>query len=504
MMRKPVSWLILSGIACFATVAAAFAQPGGDMPAGEHRASQLGVLSLLPRDSITEHVLEANGTRLAYTATAGTFPLFDQSGERSAAIFYTAYMLKGPPAPERPLTFVFNGGPGASSAYLHLGLVGPAVVEFGSGSDGAAARLRDNPDSWLKFTDLVLIDPVGTGWSRTAKPDNASSFWGVRQDAQSLAKVIARYIAQNGRTASPKYLLGESYGGFRAVKVARALQQEQGTIISGIVMVSPFLEGALQFAGNRFALGAALQLPSLAAAELDRRGSFTEEGLAAAEHFAMTEYLVTLAGRLPEGEAARNFYARVAAISGLPIDAVTRSRGFIRDAYVKRRREGHSELVSPYDATLATPDPFPESEAAEGGDPILDGYLQALGGTFVGYARDQLGYRTEMTYMLLNREVSGKWDWGGRGRTQASVTHDLRELLGLNPRLRLFVAHGRSDLVTPYGVTRYVLDHLPPMGSGDRIQLKIYKGGHMPYLDAPARSAFTTDASTFYRAEGGL
>src|SRR5213075_2480572 len=130
------------------------------------------------------------------------------------------------------------------------------------GRDGAAARLVDNPDSWLAFTDLVMIDPIGTGWSRTAKPDDAKNFWGVRSDDNVLAKVIALYVAKNSRGASPKYLLGESYGGFRAAKVARVLQQDQGIVVSGIAMVSPMLEGSLQFGGDRFALGAALYFPS--------------------------------------------------------------------------------------------------------------------------------------------------------------------------------------------------------------------------------------------------
>ncbi|HXD14364.1 MAG TPA: carboxypeptidase, partial [Xanthobacteraceae bacterium] len=198
-----------------------------------------GVLSLLPSDSITEHSIDTPAGKLAYTATAGTFSLFDQSGERSAAVFYTAYVAK-PSDPRRPVTFVFNGGPGAASAFLNLGLVGPRIAAFGmDGHDGANVRLSDNPDTWLAFTDLVLIDPIGTGWSRPAKPDGGSAFWGVQRDAESMAKVIALYVAKNGRGASPKYILGESYGGFRAAKVARDLQSDQGIIVSGIVMVSP-------------------------------------------------------------------------------------------------------------------------------------------------------------------------------------------------------------------------------------------------------------------------
>ncbi|HEX2216736.1 MAG TPA: carboxypeptidase, partial [Xanthobacteraceae bacterium] len=319
----------------------------------------------------------------------------------------------------------------------------------------------------------------------------------------ALAKVIALYVAKNDRSTSPKYLLGESYGGFRAAKVARAMQRDQGIVAAGIVMVSPFLEGALTFGGRYNALGAALQLPALAAAELDRRNDFTPDALAAAERFAMTEYLTTLAGRPPEGEAGRAFYARIAELTGLPLEVVTRARGFIRDAYVKHARDGHGEVVSAYDAAIAAPDPYPESASAEGPDPVLDGFTQALSGIFVGYARDRLRFRTEMTYHLLNREVSGKWDWGGRGgRSHASVARDLRELLALNPNLKLLIAHGRSDIVTPYSVTRYVLDHLPPLGRRDRTVLKLYKGGHMFYFDGDARAAVSKDAHAFYRAAG--
>src|SRR5262249_31549613 len=230
----------------------------------EQRPQDGGVLRLLPADSVTEHSIETAWGKLDYTATAGTLSLFDQSGERSAAIFYTAYVGKTADPTKRPVTFVFNGGPGAASAYLHIGLVGPRVLDFGPGNrDGVTPRLQDNPNTWLAFTDLVLIDPVGTGWSRAAKPDGAAAFWGVQRDAEAIAKTIALYVSHNQRSASPKYLLGESYGGFRAAKVARALKREQGITVSGITMVSPLLESALIFGGTRFALGAALQLPSL-------------------------------------------------------------------------------------------------------------------------------------------------------------------------------------------------------------------------------------------------
>src|SRR5262245_5242838 len=279
---------------------AALAQERGQRPAAEQRQAEQSVLRLLPADAVSEHTIETVAGRLDYTATAGTLSLLDQSGERSAAVFYTAYVAKTPDQAKRPVTFVFNGGPGAAPAYLHLGLVGPRIVDFGPGHrDATASRLQDNPNTWLAFTDLVLIDPVGSGWSRPAKPDGGSAFWGVRRDAEAMAKVIYLYLSHNQRSASPKYLLGESYGGFRAAKVARALKRDQGITVSGIIMVSPLLESALIFGGTRFALGAALQLPSLAATELERRDEFSKERLAEAERFALSEYLTTLAGRRP-------------------------------------------------------------------------------------------------------------------------------------------------------------------------------------------------------------
>jgi carboxypeptidase C (cathepsin A) len=463
-----------------------------------HQQNPPGVLALLPSDSVTDHAIDLPSGKLAYTATAGTFALFDQSGERSAQIFYTAFVAKSSNTAARPVTFVFNGGPGAASAFLNLGVVGPRIAQFGpDGRDGSKVRLIDNPETWLAFTDLVLIDPVGTGWSRAAKPDGARGFWSVHSDAQSMAKVIALYVAKNGRASSPKFILGESYGGFRAAKVARVLQSEQGIVASGVLLLSPTLEGAFQFGGDRFALGAALQLPSLAAAELERQGAFSKAALAEAEHFALTDYLATLAGPPPQGDAAKSFYGRVAKTTGLPVEAIAQANGFIHDAYVKSFEAGSHKIVSHYDVTFAVDDPYPTSPVPRGPDPILDTLVRAYGGAFVGYARDELGFKTEMSYNLLAGDIAGKWDWES-GHGQPSVNDDLRVLLALTPSFRLLIAHGYSDMVTPYAVSRYVLDHLPPFEG--RATLKLYRGGHMFYLDPNSRKAFSADARAVYQA----
>ncbi|MCF3640583.1 carboxypeptidase [Rhizobium sp. TRM95111] len=456
-----------------------------------------GILSLLPADSSREFRLQLDGRSLPYAATAGTLALFGQDGKVSARLFYTAYVAKDAGA-DRPVTFVFNGGPGAASAYLHLGLVGPRLLPLDGGdSDGTRPALVDNADSWLAFTDLVLIDPVGTGWSRATTGDKASDFYGVREDAESIAKAITLYVQGAGRMASRKYLLGESYGGFRAAKVATALKDRQGILVSGIVMVSPLIDARLLFGATSYPLGAALQFPSLAAAELEREDRFNLERLKEAEAFAMGDYLVTLAGRPPSGVAADDFHDRIARFTGIEKAEVARSRGFVGDLYAAAA--GDERIASPYDAGHSVPDPFPEERYVRGDDAVLDGYTRAYGAAFADYARNTLGFRTEMTYTLLSSDVSRQWDWNdGGGRGEAEAVSDLRNLLSVIPSFRLLVAHGYTDVLTPYGASRYVIDHLPAELAEAHASLALYRGGHMFYTRPESRRAFAKDAEAFF------
>jgi carboxypeptidase C (cathepsin A) len=457
-----------------------------------------GILRLLPADSVTQHTIDTVQGKLAYTATAGTLAFYGESGDQIAAVFYTAYVAKDA-GPNRPLTFVSNGGPGAASAFLNLGLVGPRHLDFGPDPhDFAHAKLRDNPYTWLRFTDLVLIDPIGTGWSRTVKPESAKAFWTVGGDAESMAKAIALYVDKNDREASPKYLMGSSYGAFRAVKTARALQREQGISVNGIVMLSPFLEGWLTFANDQSPLRAALELPSLAAANLERKNALIPQALVAAEKFALGDYLTTLAGPTPQGKAAEAFYARVAQVSGLPLDMIKRQSGFVTGSFVKNLRPG--EIVSEYDPNFAVDDPFPVRQSAQREpDPILDAVVRAYGGAFANYARNKLGFKTEMTYKLLANDVTSHWNWGKGGREEVGVGGDLRVLLCYDHSFRVLIAHGYSDLVTPFSDTRYLIDHLPPLRPPGRVSFKLYHGGHMIYLVLQSRIAFSNDAAAFYR-----
>jgi carboxypeptidase C (cathepsin A) len=188
-------------------------------------------------------------------------------------------------------------------------------------------------------------------------------------------------------------------------------------------------------------------------------------------------------------------------MTGLPEDVVARERGFIRDTYVKTLRGNDHKIVSHYDATFAVDDPNPESETARGPDPFIDGFIRAYGSAFVAYARDELGFKTEMTYNLLASDISGRWDWQeGGGHSPPSAAEDLRELLALTPSFRLMIAHGYSDMVTPYSDSRYLLNHIPASVDGERAELRLYPGGHMFYVDPQSRKAFTADARTMYPA----
>ena len=185
-------------------------------------------------------------------------------------------------------------------------------------------------------------------------------------------------------------------------------------------------------------------------------------------------------------------------MTGLPVDVVAQARGFVENAFVKNLRPD-GKIVSRYDATFAVDDPYPELRSARGSDPILDGVTRAYGGAMAAYARNELGFKTEMTYVLLS-DASRQWDWHG-GRLQASSEDDLRTELAFDKSFRLLIAHGYSDMVTPFSMTRYVLDHMPAADQSGRVQLKLYRGGHMLYLDGVSRKAFSADAGAFYRAQ---
>ncbi len=482
---------------------AAFAEEAKPATGKDDKAEKepAGVLALLPADSVTQHTLQIGPQRLAYTATAGTLTLRDDKGERSALVFYVAYTAQGGPPGTRPVSFFFNGGPGAASAYLHMGAAGPMVLDFPSGdeTDGAGARLKENPDSWLPFTDMVFLDAIGTGWSRPAKPEEApKEFWGVKQDAQAFAKAVSLWLERNGRAASPKYLVGESYGGIRSIKVARELQNDQGVILDGIIMISPAIEMESIEGATSGPLVDALRLPSLAAGALERHHKFSVQAVEDAHRFAVGEYLTTIVGEPPTGDAAKSFYGRIADLTEVPEPVVERQHGRL-DLNSHDVRVVDGKILSIYEASLTVPDPDPEGSGLET-DPVLFGYTRAYGSAFTGYAADALGFKTELTYKLLALDVNQKWDFHSDGPGPVSGFDDLKRLLVLDPSLKLFVAGGYFDLVVPFDVNRWLLGHLPV--GRERVTFKAYPGGHMLYTRPASRAALRADVAALYPPAG--
>lgn len=504
--RVALSLTVLLSLSAASFAASAEPQPVQKTPtkaeaSHESAATFHGKAALLPDDAVTHHSATLGGHKINYTARAGTLVLRNDDGKPTARMFYVAYTQDGANPEHRPVSFFFNGGPGAGTAYLHLGAAGPTVLSFPSGNptDGANAKLAPNPDSWLAQTDMVFLDAPGTGWSVPTDDNTAEkTFYGVKQDASAFAKTIQLWANTNKRLTSPRYLVGESYGGIRSIEVAEALAQQQNLMVNGIVMISPALDMTLLDTTNN-PLASALLLPSYEASRLAMQHKLTPETAAHqlddAYHYALGSYLSTLVNTPPTGEAAKSFYTDVAEHSGLPVEVVSKERGAPQaGAHDVRSRDGR--LYTLYDGTLSIADPYPEGvENSESPDPTLSGFGRAYGSNFEQYANNTLNFHTDLSYTLLSMKVNGAWDYRGEGDLIAHQIPVLRRLLALNPTLRVFIANGYFDLACPFASSRWVAEHIPV--GRNRIGLHTYPGGHMLYTRPDSRAALSRDVQAF-------
>ena len=461
----------------------------------------------LPAHVETHHVLQLGDKSLAYTAVAETIPLTDAKGEQTASIFTTAYIADGAPAATRPVAFVFNGGPGAASVFLHLGALGPQILETpGNGAPPTPpVKLIDNPNSWLAFTDLVFVDPVGTGFSHgKGKDDNPDKpFWNVKSDLNSLAQLTRLWLTKHERWPSPVYLVGESYGGFRAAALAKTLAEDVGITVSGLVMVSPALDTEILHPDVSNLMAAALELPSYAATAAALAGKAPGNvDHAATEHFALTDYLTGLANLPTQPAAGDPFLARVAALIGMPVDTVQRERGQVSGGlFTHEQRKQQHEILSLYDATVTRPttaNPWDD----HAGDTILDGATAAYTAAFDIYAPEALGYRTDLQYWALHQQIAQQWDWDGSRRGGGGLglaLSSLQSAMLAHPQTRVLIANGRYDLVTPYLASRWLVDQLSlPDAVRKSIATRVYEGGHMMYMRPSSRAALAADAAALF------
>lgn len=454
----------------------------------------------LPADVTTDQTVTIGGRAVKFRATAGSIPLLDaESGDLRAEVGFVAYTM-GDPA-SRPVTFLFNGGPGAASAYLNIGAVGPWRLPLAGATASTPPVLVPNGESWLDFTDLVFVDPPGTGYSRIVGGDKVRErFWSIEGDADALAVAVRKWIVKNGRERSPKFLVGESYGGFRVPMIARALAREEGIGVRGMVLISPVLDFTTLAKRDHAPMGWVMHLPSMAAAALEARHAFDEKALAEAEHYATGDYLADLLRGERDAEAVARMSDKVAALTGLDPALVRRLAGRVDNRTFQRELFRERGLIgSAYDAAVTAYDPTPAAARSRYLDPVLDATKAPITAAMTQLYRDTLGWTIDRPYALLNDAVSSQWNWGG-GRSAPEVVDEVRDFLASDPKTRLMVAHGAADLVTPYFANKLILQQLPVYGEASRATLEVYRGGHMFYSEDGSREKFRRDAEAFFRA----
>lgn len=448
-------------------------------------------------DKTTAQSITTASGPIAFDATVATMKLADPKGATQAEIVTTAFLRKGGDV-HRPVTFAVNGGPGASSAWLDFGAIGPWRVPFGNPViPSASPGIVDNTDTWLDQTDLVFIDPPGTGYSRITGGDEARrQFLSVDGDIDTLAVVMRRWLEANGRLLSPKFIVGESYGGFRGPKLARALLDKQGIGIAGLFLISPVLDfNGRDAPWNPFRY--VVTLPSMAAAY---RNAQSRADVADVESYATGDFLADLVRGEADTAAIDRLGTRVAAITGLDPALVRRRMGRIGlSTFVRDRTPGRVD--SPYDATVGAADPFPAAANDNSPDAILDALRGPVTTAALSVYRDRLEWQPEgapnRQYELLNERIAHDWDYGRR-MTRPDAYTDLRQYLALDPAARVVVAHGLYDLVTPYFADALLLRQTPDYNGAHQLTLTTYAGGHMFYSRDASRAALHRDAVTFF------
>jgi len=500
----------------------------------------------VPEGTTTQAVwMAASGDELRYTAEARWTALRDEHDSPIADVFSVSYLAghagPGHHGPGRPVTFVFNGGPGASSAYLHVGALGPRRVGFDEQGSALAppTALVDNTESWLPFTDLVFVDPVGTGWSRAASDRSPGSpappagtteagdtgaspsggsdpkaFFGINKDLDSLIEVMTRWLSAHDRWSSPVYVAGESYGGFRAAKLAR-LANERGIGLTGTILISPALELALLDPSDYDVLPWVDLVPTMALAahhhgrsRAHAAGASSATVRASAEQFATGPYARALIrGAAMPAEEREQVVNRLAELIGLDREVVGRHECRVSATrFARELLRDQGAVVGLYDAAAVGRDPFPDRDGMSWPDPTLGGIERVFNAGINARLRTELGVKTDREYRLLSMAVNKDWkvDFERHAlETQVGATDDLRYGMALNPHMRVFVSHGIYDMVTPYFASERIRNLLRlDERTAEALTVQHFDGGHMFYAWERSRIAFTQAITAFYGVSG--
>ncbi|GGO92139.1 carboxypeptidase C (cathepsin A) [Stakelama pacifica] len=490
---------LIAALACATLAMPAFAQ---DKPqtAAEKGADDSNQFPPLPDDKSVDQTVQIAGRTIRYKATVGTIPVRDDKGNEIGQVVYTAYTVPGGGA-DRPVTFAFNGGPGASSVYLNMGAIGPKRVPFGDQGDSPsdAPVTTDNPNSWLDFTDLVFIDPIGTGFSRSlVDPDETKKhFYANDPDIEYLSKVVFDWLVKEERLRSPKYLVGESYGGYRVPRIAHELQSQIGVGVNGMVLVSPYLDPASGAGSTALSpLPWMVDLPSMAAAHLEREGRLTPEAMAQVEAYTRGQFATDLLQGRSDPAAVARLVDRVTELTGLDRNLVAKMGGRVdAGTYLREVHRAEGKIGSVYDSNVTGFDPFPWAAQQQSNDPLLETLIAPTTSAMVDFVTRVVGWKTTARYHALSYAVNQAWD---RGQPDDAPVQDLRKAIANDPKMAVMIAHGWDDLSCPFFASRLIVDQMPSFGMAQRVKLDVYPGGHMFYSRPDSGARFRADAKALY------
>ncbi|MEZ5500501.1 MAG: hypothetical protein R3E77_13880 [Steroidobacteraceae bacterium] len=465
--------------------------------------------------SVTHHQVRMGGSTIAYTATAGTMLMKNDKDEPVALFGFTAYVRDGMDARTRPIVFAYNGGPGSASAWLHMGILGPrrTVIEDLAVNSHGPFRLVDNEYGVLDVADLVMIDPVGTGISRPVGKAEGKDFWGVDQDIESVSNFIVQYLSTYGRWASPKFVLGESYGGMRTGGVSYALFTKHNVALNGVILVSPYMDFASGNAGLRMDDPYVNFLPTFAATAwyhhaLANRPDDLLGFLREAEQFAEETYApVLFKGRRASAADRKTVLAGLERYTGVSarywdaadlrmdeghfLQELERDKGIVIGRVDSRYRSGN---INPLAETMLY-------------DPYTSAVAPAIVATFNDYYRNELKVETDREYVLSGR-LYENWDGrhaqpdlGGYKSPVANTAVDLEQVMTMNPNMKVLIQQGYFDLAVPYRTVEYILDHMRvPDPVRANVRIEYYEAGHMMYVHPASMQKFRHDLAGFIAA----
>ena len=518
-------------------------QPTGDASVDKNQKPLTGHIE---NAAVTSHEVSIEGKRIPYQATAACLPMKDEHDKLKATVFFVAYeklaageggnsdttskttaSSKSPTTTQatdksvrktaaqndpaaRPITFVFNGGPGAAAVWLHMGTAGPRRIDFDDVGlpPSPPYRLVDNEHSWLDMTDLVFIDPVGTGYSRPAEGEEGKQFYGVKEDITWVADFIRLYVTEYERWLSPKFLAGESYGTTRAAGLSEHLLDRYGLAMNGIALISTVLDFQTLQVNESNDLPYMLYLPTYTAIACyhhrldDELQADMDATLREVQAWAMNTYSVALAkgAALPSGQRAE-IVAKLARYTALPADLIDKADLRIQPwLFRKHLLANEKKVVGRFDGRITGFDPEMISNWPTY-DPSLPGYFAAYSTTFNDYVRRTLKYENLLPYEVLSDKVH-PWNFGTDGsKGYLSVTDNLRSAMVKNPTLKVLFASGYFDLATPYFATTYTMNRMV-LDDGLRTNMThtFYRGGHMMYHHTASHAKLKRDIANLIRS----